>query len=175
MCAAASRREARYAAGGSLPALRASSMRAPDAVGLLREVRRRPLAGHYVSLSGADPLNLLASLRPGCKLPVFDRQSSAVSRRIAHGHVTAGEVTFLNGARSGRAVAGQECRLSSRCLFPAVLKSISPQRRRSSESASKLRRGPAAAQSFDSRYARLQAIRSTVQCSSSLLSASSVR
>ena len=34
----------------------------PDAVGLLREIRRRPVAGKWVSLSGADPLNLVGIL-----------------------------------------------------------------------------------------------------------------
>ena len=40
----------------------------PDAVGLLREVRRRPASGEFVSLSGADPLNLAGILTPGAKL-----------------------------------------------------------------------------------------------------------
>ena len=40
----------------------------PDAIGLLREVRRRPASGEFVSLSGADPLNLAGVLTPGPKL-----------------------------------------------------------------------------------------------------------
>jgi ATP-dependent Lhr-like helicase len=40
----------------------------PEAVGLLREVRRRPEGGALVSLSGADPLNLAGILTPGPKL-----------------------------------------------------------------------------------------------------------
>ncbi|MBV9747196.1 MAG: DEAD/DEAH box helicase, partial [Acetobacteraceae bacterium] len=40
----------------------------PEAVGLLRETRRQPHAGEYVSLSGADPLNLAGILTPGPKL-----------------------------------------------------------------------------------------------------------
>jgi len=40
----------------------------PDAVGLLREVRRKPEAGIWVSLSGADPLNLAGILTPGPRL-----------------------------------------------------------------------------------------------------------
>jgi ATP-dependent helicase Lhr and Lhr-like helicase len=39
-----------------------------DAVGLLREIRRNPGSGEWVSLSGADPLNLLGILTPGAKL-----------------------------------------------------------------------------------------------------------
>src|SRR5208282_2916796 len=40
----------------------------PEAVGLMREIRRRPASGQWVSLSGADPLNLVGVLTPGPKL-----------------------------------------------------------------------------------------------------------
>jgi len=41
----------------------------PEAVGLLREVRKRPLSGELVSLSACDPLNLQGTLLPGAKVP----------------------------------------------------------------------------------------------------------
>jgi ATP-dependent Lhr-like helicase len=44
---------------------------APEAVGLLREVRRRPRDGEWVSLSAADPLNLLGIVTPGARLPAL--------------------------------------------------------------------------------------------------------
>ena len=37
----------------------------PEAVGMLREMRRQPLRTSWVSLSGADPLNLVGILTPG--------------------------------------------------------------------------------------------------------------
>jgi ATP-dependent Lhr-like helicase len=40
----------------------------PEAVALLREVRRRPLTEQFVSLSAADPLNLIGLLTPGPRL-----------------------------------------------------------------------------------------------------------
>ncbi len=40
----------------------------PDAIGLLRGVRRKPPADTCVSLSGADPLNLVGILTPGPRL-----------------------------------------------------------------------------------------------------------
>ncbi len=43
----------------------------PEAVGLLREIRRRPASGQWVSLSGADPLNLVGVLTPGARLPAL--------------------------------------------------------------------------------------------------------
>ena len=43
----------------------------PEAVGLLREIRRRSNADQWVSLSGADPLNLVGVLTPGARLPAL--------------------------------------------------------------------------------------------------------
>jgi ATP-dependent Lhr-like helicase len=40
----------------------------PEAIGLLRETRRRERSGETVSLSGADPLNLIGILTPRLKL-----------------------------------------------------------------------------------------------------------
>jgi ATP-dependent Lhr-like helicase len=42
---------------------------APEAVAPLREARRRPHTGLKVSLSGADPLNLMGLVTPGARLP----------------------------------------------------------------------------------------------------------
>ena len=50
----------------------------PDAVGMLREVRRRPHSDEFVSLSGADPLNLAGILTPGREARGADRQPAAV-------------------------------------------------------------------------------------------------
>jgi ATP-dependent Lhr-like helicase len=41
----------------------------PEAVAPLRDVRRRPHAGQSVTVSGADPLNLLGIVTPGARLP----------------------------------------------------------------------------------------------------------
>ncbi len=40
----------------------------PEAIGALREARRQPGSGEFISLSGADPLNLVGILTPGPKL-----------------------------------------------------------------------------------------------------------
>jgi ATP-dependent helicase Lhr and Lhr-like helicase len=40
----------------------------PEAVGALRETRRKAHTGAFVSLSGADPLNLIGILTPGPRL-----------------------------------------------------------------------------------------------------------
>jgi ATP-dependent Lhr-like helicase len=41
----------------------------PEAVGLLRDVRRKPHTEQYLSLSAADPLNLIGIITPGARLP----------------------------------------------------------------------------------------------------------
>src|SRR5690606_37139488 len=41
----------------------------PEAVGLLRQVRRRGMDGALVMVSACDPLNLLGTLLPGAKVP----------------------------------------------------------------------------------------------------------
>ncbi|WP_312408123.1 Lhr family helicase [Pseudomonas rhodesiae] len=43
----------------------------PEAIPLLREVRRRPHDGRLVAVCGADPLNLVGTLLPGNKVPAL--------------------------------------------------------------------------------------------------------
>jgi ATP-dependent helicase Lhr and Lhr-like helicase len=43
----------------------------PDAVELLRKTRRAPPAGEFLSVSGADPLNLVGVILPGAKVPAL--------------------------------------------------------------------------------------------------------
>ncbi|NWB70954.1 DEAD/DEAH box helicase [Pseudomonas sp. G5001] len=43
----------------------------PEAIPLLREVRRRPHDGSLIAVCGADPLNLVGTLLPGSKVPAL--------------------------------------------------------------------------------------------------------
>jgi ATP-dependent Lhr-like helicase len=43
----------------------------PEAIPLLREVRKRPLDGSLIGVSGVDPLNLAGTLLPGAKVPAM--------------------------------------------------------------------------------------------------------
>jgi ATP-dependent Lhr-like helicase len=67
----------------------------PEAVGALRELRRKPLAGDLVAISAADPLNLVGILTPGGRVPslagnrVLYRDASPVAALIG------GEAKFL--------------------------------------------------------------------------------
>jgi ATP-dependent Lhr-like helicase len=67
----------------------------PDAVGMLREVRRKPATGVWVSLSGADPLNLAGILTPGPKLPALTGNRLLYRDGLPVALFTGGEVQFL--------------------------------------------------------------------------------
>jgi ATP-dependent Lhr-like helicase len=43
----------------------------PEALGLLREVRKRPLSGEMLAVSAVDPFNQLGTLLPGARVPAL--------------------------------------------------------------------------------------------------------
>ena len=43
----------------------------PEAVGALREIRRRPPVGELLTINGADPLNLTGIVTPGARIPAL--------------------------------------------------------------------------------------------------------
>jgi len=67
----------------------------PDAIGMLREVRRQPAAGALLSLSGADPLNLVGILTPGPRLPALTGNRLLYRDGLPIALLAAGEVQFL--------------------------------------------------------------------------------
>ncbi len=68
----------------------------PDAIGLLREVRRKPAGDVWVSLSGADPLNLVGILTPGPKLAAFTANRVLYRDGLPLALQSGGEVQFLD-------------------------------------------------------------------------------
>jgi ATP-dependent helicase Lhr and Lhr-like helicase len=67
----------------------------PDAVGMLREIRRQPAAEALISLSGADPLNLVGILTPGPRLPALTGNRLLYRDGLPIALLAAGEVQFL--------------------------------------------------------------------------------
>jgi ATP-dependent Lhr-like helicase len=67
----------------------------PDAIGLLRETRRKPASGALVSLSGADPLNLAGILTPGPKLAALTGNRLLYRDGLPLALFAGGEVQFL--------------------------------------------------------------------------------
>jgi ATP-dependent Lhr-like helicase len=67
----------------------------PDAIGALREARRKPASNALVSLSGADPLNLVGILTPGPKLAGLTGNRLLYRDGIPIALLAGGDVTFL--------------------------------------------------------------------------------
>jgi ATP-dependent helicase Lhr and Lhr-like helicase len=73
----------------------------PDAVGLLREARRKPETGAWLSLSGADPLNLAGILTPGPKLAALTGNRLLYRDGLPIAFLAGGEVQFIETLDAG--------------------------------------------------------------------------
>jgi ATP-dependent helicase Lhr and Lhr-like helicase len=67
----------------------------PEAIGLLRDVRRKPLSDAYVSVSAADPLNLIGILTPGPRLSSLAGNRLLYKDGLPVATLAAGEVHFM--------------------------------------------------------------------------------
>jgi len=67
----------------------------PEAVGALREIRRKPVGEQDVSLSGVDPLNLTGILTAGQRLPALSSNRVLYRDGLPVAMLAAGEVRFL--------------------------------------------------------------------------------
>ena len=67
----------------------------PEAVGALREVRRREKTGELVSVSAADPLNLVGIVTPGARVPVMGENRVLYRDGVPVAVQVAEEVKFM--------------------------------------------------------------------------------
>jgi ATP-dependent Lhr-like helicase len=67
----------------------------PEAIGLLREVRRRGPTGEDIALSAADPLNLVGLLTPGARLPALTGNRVLYRDGLPLAVLSGGETQFL--------------------------------------------------------------------------------
>jgi ATP-dependent Lhr-like helicase len=67
----------------------------PEAIPSLREVRRRPLDGALVLISGVDPLNLCGTLLPGDKVPALAGNRILFRDGLPVATVVAGKINYL--------------------------------------------------------------------------------
>ncbi len=74
----------------------------PDAIGMLRETRRKPPSGDWISLSGADPLNLVGVLTPGPKLAALTRNRVLYGDGLPVALLAGGEVIFFEALDTPR-------------------------------------------------------------------------
>jgi ATP-dependent Lhr-like helicase len=68
---------------------------APEAIGLLRDARRKPNSQSHVSVSGADPLNLVGILTPGTRLPALSGNRVLYRDGVPIAVLAGGELRFL--------------------------------------------------------------------------------
>jgi ATP-dependent helicase Lhr and Lhr-like helicase len=95
---------------------------APEAIGLLRDTRRKPHSQHHVSLSGADPLNLVGILTPGQRLPALSSNRVLYRDGIPVALFAGGEVRFLEKLEAKEQWDAQNLLL--RRHVPAVLSDL---------------------------------------------------
>jgi ATP-dependent helicase Lhr and Lhr-like helicase len=67
----------------------------PEAIGLLRDMRRRAPSGALIGLSGADPLNLVGVLSPGARVPALTGNRVLYRDGLPIAALVAGEVRWL--------------------------------------------------------------------------------
>jgi ATP-dependent Lhr-like helicase len=68
----------------------------PEAIPLLREVRRRPHDGSLVCVSGVDPLNLCGTLLPGDKVPALAGNRILFRDGLPVATIIAGKISYLS-------------------------------------------------------------------------------
>jgi ATP-dependent helicase Lhr and Lhr-like helicase len=95
----------------------------PEAIGLLRETRRKPETDAWVSLSGADPLNLAGVLTPGPKLAALTGNRLLYRDGLPVALLAGGEVQFLEKLDERGEWAARKLLL--RGAVPASLKVLS--------------------------------------------------
>ncbi len=66
----------------------------PEAIPVLREIRRQPADGQWVAVSGADPLNLAGTLLPGRKVPALAGNRVLFRDGVAVAALVAGEFVY---------------------------------------------------------------------------------
>jgi ATP-dependent Lhr-like helicase len=90
----------------------------PEAIGMLREVRRKPPSGAWISLSGADPLNLAGILTPGPKLAALTGNRLLYRDGIPVALFAGGVVDFLETLDAGTEWQGRKALLRGPSIFP---------------------------------------------------------
>ncbi len=94
----------------------------PEAIGTLRDMRRRTPDGAWISLSGADPLNLVGVVTPGARLAALTGHRVLYRDGIPIALLVAGEVRWLVELAPAEQWAAQNA--LQRRQIPALLKML---------------------------------------------------
>ncbi len=74
----------------------------PEAVGLLRSIRKKPLTGDLIAISAADPLNLAGILTPGLRIAAINAHRILLRDGVPVAALKAGHLVPLGGETLGR-------------------------------------------------------------------------
>lgn len=79
----------------------------PEAVAMLRDTRRAASTGTLVSVSGADPLNLVGVIAPGTKVPALLNNRVLYRDGVAIATLVAGEIQWIENLAPAEARAAE--------------------------------------------------------------------
>jgi ATP-dependent Lhr-like helicase len=92
----------------------------PEAIGMLRATRRQPTADQWVSVSGADPLNLVGILTPGPKLPALAGNRLLYRDGIPTAVLAADNIQFLESLDAASEWTAQKALLRGPLHAPSI-------------------------------------------------------
>ena len=93
----------------------------PEAIGMLRATRRQDVTDQWVSVSGADPLNLVGILTPGAKLPALAGNRLLYRDGIPTAVLAAGDTQFLETLDNAREWTAQKMLMRGPVHAPSIL------------------------------------------------------
>jgi ATP-dependent Lhr-like helicase len=93
----------------------------PEAIGMLRATRRQEATDHWVSVSGADPLNLVGILTPGAKLPALAGNRLLYRDGFPTAVLAAGDIQFLETLDDAMEWTAQKALLRGPVHAPSIL------------------------------------------------------
>jgi ATP-dependent Lhr-like helicase len=78
----------------------------PEAIGLLRSIRKAKAKGEFIAISAADPLNLIGILTPGPRIPAVTSHRILLRDGVPIAALRAGQVIELERQRmeAGRSI-----------------------------------------------------------------------
>jgi ATP-dependent Lhr-like helicase len=79
----------------------------PEAVAMLRETRRTPVNGSFVSINAADPLNLVGTVLPGTRVPALTNNRILYRDGCPIATLSAGEIQWLQTLETADARAAE--------------------------------------------------------------------
>jgi len=92
----------------------------PEAVGLMREMRRAPPTPAWLSLSAADPLNLVGIILPGERVPALTGNRVLYRDGVAVAALSGGEVQWFERLEAGEAHAAENALIRRRPSSPLL-------------------------------------------------------